>query len=70
MSDPLVINTGASVDRADQAKKYKERYGAMMEGIGSFGATIGNLWQNAKTGHVDLSGVSVFNENGTCATSM
>lgn len=61
------IGAGDSTSMADKAKKYKERYSAMMEGVGSFGQTVGNLWQNAKNGNVDLSGVSVFNDNGTCA---
>ena len=69
MSDPLVINSGTTTDRADQAKKYKERHNALMQGFGSFTSTIGNIWKNAENGNIDLSGVSVWGnkDNGTCA---
>lgn len=59
----------SSANSAEQVKKYKERYNAMMEGVGSFGATISNVWQNMGSGNVDLSGVTIFGnkDNGTCA---
>jgi len=70
MGDYSVQAVGTnSADRAEQVKKYKEKYNALMEGVGSFGATINNIWQNAANGNIDLSGVSVWGnkDNGTCA---
>lgn len=66
MSDGLTINTG-SANSADHVKKYKEKYNALMQGVGSFQQTVGNIFNNAASGNIDLSGVSVFNDNGQCA---
>lgn len=63
------IGAGDPTSMAEKAKKYKERYGEVMQGIGSFSAVIGNVWQNAQNGNINLGDVSVF-ENNSCATSM
>ena len=58
-----------SADRAEQVKKYREKYNAVMQGIGTFAQNINNIWQNGANGNIDISGVSVFGnkDNSTCA---